>query len=66
MASFVGEQLIAAARTLIAEWAYSTFFKAGLWLDGMVGGRTAKIVTGMFLGLAAFILIPILVGLLRF
>jgi hypothetical protein len=63
MANFVGELLIAAARSLIAEWTHAAILKAGAWLDGKIGSRTAKLVAGMLLGLAAFILIPILTGL---
>jgi hypothetical protein len=63
MASFVRELLIAAARALIAEWAHAALRKAGAWLDRKIGSRTAKILAGMLLGLAAFILIPVLTGL---
>ena len=40
--------------------------RAGAWLDTKIGGRTTKVVIGMILGLAAYILIPIFVGLLGF
>jgi hypothetical protein len=63
MASFVGELLIAAARALIAEWAHAAVLKAGAWLDRNIGSRSAKIIAGVLLGLAAFVLIPILTGL---
>jgi len=63
MASFVGELLIATARALIAEWAHAAVLKAGAWLDRKIGSRTAKVVAGMLLGLAAFILIPVFTGL---
>jgi hypothetical protein len=62
MANILGELLFAVLRALIADWAYLTFFKAGRWLDAMIGGRTAKVVIGMLLGLSAFILIPLIVG----
>ena len=37
--------------------------KAGAWLDRKIGSRTANVVAGMLLGLAAFILIPVFTGL---
>ena len=66
MASIIGELLFAVVRSLIADWAYSLMLRAGAWLDTKIGGRTTKVVVGMILGLAAYILIPIFVGLLGF
>ncbi len=63
MASLVGELLIATARVLIAESAHAAVLKAGARLDRKIGSRTAKVVAGMLLGLAAFILIPVFTGL---
>jgi hypothetical protein len=62
MANILGELLFAVLRAIIADWACATFFRAGRWLDTMIGGRTAKVFVGMLLGLAAFILIPPIVG----
>lgn len=38
--------------------------KAGAWLDRKIGSRTAKVVAGMLLGLAAIMLIPVFTGLM--
>ena len=64
MAGFIGELLIAIVRGLVADWAHALFVKVGTWLDGKIAGRTAKVVIGVVLGLAAFFLIPVLIGLL--
>ena len=66
MANILGELLLVIVRALIADWAYSLFIKVGTWLDTKIGERTAKVVIGMLLGLAAYILIPIVAGLLGF
>jgi len=64
MAGFIGELLFAIVRSLVADWARTLFVKVGTWLDARIAGRTAKVVIGMGLGLAAFFLIPVLMGLL--
>ncbi len=66
MANVTGELLFAMVRALIVTWAGTLFTKVGTWLDAKIAGRTAKVVTGMLLGLAAFILIPVFAGLLGF
>ena len=66
MANVIGELLFAIIRALFANWALSLFIKLGAWLDAKVAGRTAKVVIGMLLGFAAFILIPVFAGLLGF
>jgi uncharacterized membrane protein SirB2 len=66
MANIIGELLFAIGRALIVDWAYSLFIKVGTWLDTKIAGRTAKVVIGMLLGLAAYILIPVFAGLLGF
>ena len=66
MANIIGELLFAFFRTLVADWAYSLFIKAATWLDTKIAGRKAKVAVGMLLGLAAYFLIPVFVGLLGF
>jgi hypothetical protein len=66
MTNIIGELLFAMARALIANWAYCLFIKVGTWLDTKIAGRASKVVTGMFLGLAAYFIIPIFAGLLGF
>lgn len=64
MANILGELLLVVVRARIADWVYSLFRKVGTWLDTKINGRTAKVVIGMLLGLAAYILIPVFAGLL--
>ena len=64
MASLIGELLFAIIRGLAADWAYALFVKLAAWLDPKIHGRAAKVVVGLLLGLAAFILIPVFSGLL--
>jgi hypothetical protein len=64
MAGIIGDILIAIVRWLLADWAHALLIKAGTWLDAQMTGRTAKIVAGLSLGLAAYFLIPVLAGLL--
>lgn len=66
MASIVGELLFAMPRGFIADGAYSLCMKAGAWLDTKIAGRKAKIIMGMALGIAAFFLVPVVLGLLGF
>jgi hypothetical protein len=66
MANFIGELLFVMVRTLVGRCAYSAWIKVGTWLDGKIPGRRIKFVVGCLLGLAAYILIPIFVGLLGF
>ena len=64
MANIIGELLFAILRGFIADGAYALFIKLGAWLDTKISGRKAKVIMGMFLGLAAYFLIPVVVGLL--
>jgi hypothetical protein len=64
MAKLIGELLFAMVSSLIKGWANSLLLKVGAWLDTKVHGRTAKIVVGFLLGLAAYVLVPLCVGLL--
>jgi hypothetical protein len=64
MTKLIGELLFAMASTLIKGWANSFVQKVGGWLDTKVHGRRMKIVVGVLLGLAAYVLIPICAGLL--
>jgi hypothetical protein len=66
MAKLIGELLFAMVSALIRGWAYSLFLKVGAWLDTRVHGRTARLIVGLLLGLAAYFLIPIVTGLLSF
>jgi hypothetical protein len=64
MTKLIGELLVAMASTLIKGWANSLVQKVGAWLDTKIHGRRTKIVVGLLLGLAAYLLFPICAGLL--
>jgi hypothetical protein len=63
MAKLIGELLFAIVGSLIKDWGNSLFLKVGAWLDTRVHGRTTRIVVGLVLGLAAYFLVPIVIGL---
>ena len=52
------------ASTLIKGWANSFVQKVGGWLDTKVHGRTARIVVGLLLCLAAYGFFPMMALLL--
>jgi hypothetical protein len=54
------------ASSLIRGWANALVLKLGAWLDTKIHGRRMKIVVGLLLGLAAYVLVPICAGLLGF
>jgi hypothetical protein len=68
MAKLFGELLIGIARTYIEGRANSflkqTAQKVMAWLDTKVHGRTARIVVGLLLGLAAYGFFPMMALLL--
>jgi len=64
MANILGELLFALIRTIFAGWAYSLWIKLATWLDPKIKGRWAKVAAGGFLGVAAFFMIPVVMGLL--
>jgi hypothetical protein len=63
MAKLFGELLFAMVSTLIKGWVNSLLLKVGAWLDTKVHGRTTRIVLGVLLGLAAYVLSPLVTGL---
>jgi hypothetical protein len=64
MANILGELLLSLIRTTVADWAYSLWIKLATWLDPKIKARWAKVAVGGFLGLAAYFLIPVVMGLL--
>lgn len=52
-------------RILIEDWRRLIAFKVCAWLDTRVHGRTARSVLGGFLGLAAWFILPIILGLFQ-
>lgn len=66
MAALVAELLFDLARSLIGDWLRRAVLAVGAWLDTkiQIQGRTARVVVGMLLGIAAYLLIPAVTGLL--
>jgi hypothetical protein len=64
MADVVVELVVGIMRAFIGRFAYALFLKMAAWLDPMVHGRTLRIVVGLLLGIGAYFLIPVMVGLL--
>ena len=63
MVKLVGELLFGLVRILIADLLKQAAVKACAWLDTKIQGRTARLVLGGFLGLAAYFIFPIILGL---
>jgi hypothetical protein len=64
MASILGELLFALIRSIVAGWAYALWVKLATWLDPKIQPRWVKVAVGVLLGLAAFFMIPTVMGLL--
>ena len=64
MTNILGEILFALIRTTVAGWAYSLWIKLATWLDPKIKRRWVKVAVGGFLGLAAYFIIPVVMGLL--
>ncbi|WP_431203090.1 hypothetical protein ACQ86E_30325 [Bradyrhizobium betae] len=64
MAAIFAELLFYVIRSLVGEGLRQAAFVICAWLDKQIHSRTAKLVVGGLLGLAAFILIPVFAGLL--
>jgi hypothetical protein len=64
MANILGELLFALVRSIVAGWAYALWVKLATWLEPKIQRRWVKLAVGGLLGLAAYFMIPILMGLL--
>ena len=64
MAALVADLLFDLARSLIGDWLRRAVLAVGAWLDTKIQGRTARLVVGLLLGIAAYFLIPVVTGLL--
>jgi hypothetical protein len=63
MAKLVGELFFGLVRILIADLLKQAAVKVCAWLDTKVQGRTTRLVLGGFLGIAAYFIFPIILGL---
>jgi hypothetical protein len=64
MAALFAELLFDLVRSLVGDGLRRAALAVCSWLDTRIHGRTARIVVGLLLGLAAFILVPVVFGLL--
>jgi hypothetical protein len=64
MANILGEILFALIRSIVGGWVYSLWIKLATWLDPKIKRRWVKVAVGGLVGLAAYFLIPIMMGLL--
>ncbi|MCA1530422.1 hypothetical protein [Bradyrhizobium yuanmingense] len=64
MAALVAEFLLDLVRTLVGSWLRQAALAICAWLDTKVHGRAARFVVGGLLGIAAFLLIPVIAGVL--
>ena len=63
MAKLVGELLFGLVRVLLADLLKEAAVKVCAWLDTKVHGRTPRLVLGRLLGVAAYFIFPIILGL---
>jgi hypothetical protein len=64
MAKLLGELLFDLFRVLVGDVVKQAAVKVGAWLDKNIRGRRTKIVVGLLLGLAAYFVFPIVLGIL--
>ena len=64
MAKLLGELLLELLRDLVGDLLKRAALKVGAWLDTLPFGRRTKMILGAILGVAAYFLFPIALGLL--
>ena len=64
MAKLVVELLLWLIRVLVMDLLWQAVTKLCAWLDTKIAGRWPRLIVGGLLGLAAFFLFPIILGLL--
>jgi hypothetical protein len=63
MAKLFGELLLGLVRILVAGLIKQTAIKVCAWLDTKIQGRTTRMAVGGPLGVAAYFIFPIIMGL---
>jgi hypothetical protein len=63
MAKLVGELFFGLVRILVADLLKQAAVKVCAWLHTKVQGRTTRLVLGGLLGIAAYFIFPIILGL---
>jgi len=64
MAKLLGELLFDLLRVLVGDLLKGVALRVCAWLDQNIRGRRVKIVVGLLLGVAAYFLFPIILGIL--
>lgn len=64
MGKLIGEMLFGLIESLVAGWLKEAAIKAATWLDSKINGRTSKVALGGILGLAAYFIFPIIMGMI--
>ena len=64
MAKLLAELLFDLLRVLVGDLLKAVALRVGAWLDRNIQGRRVKIIVGLLLGLAAYFLFPIILGIL--
>jgi hypothetical protein len=64
MAKLLGELLFYVIRVIVFDLVSAAVFRLFAWIDMQVPGRWPKIIVGGLLGIVAYFLIPIIMGIL--
>ena len=64
MAKLLGELLFDLLRALVGDLLRGVALRMCAWLDQHIQGRRVKIIVGLLLGVAAYFLFPIVLGIL--
>ena len=64
MAKLLGELLLDLLRVLVGDLLKGLALRVGAWLDRNIQGRRVKMIVGLLLGVAAYFLFPIILGIL--
>lgn len=64
MAAFFAELLFDIAASLVRNWLGRAVVAVCTWLEPRIHGRAARFIVGGLLGVAAYLLIPVIIGLL--
>jgi hypothetical protein len=64
MGKLFAELLFGLIRILIVDLIGQAAFRVCAWLDSKISGRRTRIAVGLFLGIALYFLLPIVLGLL--
>ena len=64
MAKLLGELLLDLLRVLVSDLLKGVALRVGAWLDQNIQSRRVKMIVGLVLGVAAYFLFPVILGIL--